>query len=80
MIPQGTRFRLPASYDVNQITDPFARMMATAMRDYGLITTDTSGGVVVAGKTKRREEKRRGYERRGEERKNKTKKEREIGE
>ena len=51
MIPQGTRFRLPASFDVNQITDPFARMMATAMRDYGLITTDTSGGVVVAGKT-----------------------------
>ena len=49
MIPEGTRFRLPFNFNVSTIPNAFARVIATALRDYGMITADTSGGVVLYG-------------------------------
>jgi len=43
IVPEGTRFRLPPNVNLSGITLPFAKVMATAIRDYGLITRDTAG-------------------------------------
>jgi hypothetical protein len=46
-IPEGTRLRLDPGYDLSQISNPFARMLAVAARDYGMIVHDGSAGVVI---------------------------------
>jgi len=43
IIPEGTRFRLPHNIDLTNVTNSFAKMMAIAIRDYGLIMRDTAG-------------------------------------
>lgn len=40
---QGQYLRLPADYDVESIPHPYARMIATAARDYGLVLQDIAG-------------------------------------
>jgi hypothetical protein len=47
-IPQGTTFRLPATLDVLQLQmDPYARMLAQAAKDHGIVVRDTAGAVVL---------------------------------
>ena len=41
--PEGLRFRLPATFNPATIANGFARMVATAARDYGFVINDTSG-------------------------------------
>lgn len=40
---EGQYLRLPSDFDVESISHPFARMVATAMRDYGLVLQDIAG-------------------------------------
>jgi hypothetical protein len=45
-IPEGTRFRLPASLDVDALhLPPMARMLAKAAQSYGIIVRDRAGAV-----------------------------------
>jgi hypothetical protein len=45
-IPEGTRFRLPPSLDINRLgLPPVTRMIAEAAQRYGLIVRDQSGAV-----------------------------------
>jgi hypothetical protein len=45
-IPQGTLFRLPASFDLAGIRlDPLARMIAEAVQKHGMLVRDTAGVV-----------------------------------
>jgi hypothetical protein len=46
-IPQGARFRLDPSYDVNQLKNPIVRMIAKAVQDYGMVLNNTTGGGVT---------------------------------
>ena len=47
-MPEGTRFRLPASVDVRALgLTPVATMIAKAAQKYGLVVMDQSGGVAV---------------------------------
>ena len=47
-IPEGARFRIPESVDLDQIAmDPYARMVARAVQKYGMIVRDTAGAVVL---------------------------------
>jgi hypothetical protein len=47
-IPQGTTFRLPASVDLDLIDmDPYARMIARAVQQHGMVVRDTAGAVVL---------------------------------
>src|SRR5207244_9339906 len=47
-IPEGTRFRLDPSLDLNALHLPrVTRMIAVAAQRYGLIVRDTAGSVVV---------------------------------
>src|SRR4051794_14012557 len=39
-VQEGTRFRLPAGYNVNALPTPYLRAFAKAVRDYGMIVTD----------------------------------------
>lgn len=43
----GQRLRLPANFDLNTVKDPYARMVAEAVRDYGFILSDTAGCVCI---------------------------------
>ncbi|MCP3992112.1 MAG: hypothetical protein GY724_23780 [Actinomycetia bacterium] len=40
---EGQYMRLPLDYDVDSITHPYARMIAIAARDYGLVLQDVAG-------------------------------------
>jgi FG-GAP-like repeat/IPT/TIG domain len=46
--PMGARFRLKASVDISQFT-PQARIIAQAMKDYGLIVTDNGSNFFFSG-------------------------------
>lgn len=46
-IPQGARFRLDPDYDVSRLEHPIVRMIATAVRDYGMVLNNTTGGGVL---------------------------------
>jgi hypothetical protein len=46
-IPQGARFRLGADYKVSQLQNPFVRMLARAVQDYGMVLDNTTGGGVA---------------------------------
>ena len=47
-ILEGTRFRLPASVDVDKLhLTPIGKLVARAAQDYGFIVTDKSGAVAV---------------------------------
>jgi hypothetical protein len=47
-IPEGTRFRLDPSVNVNSLNlSPLAKMIAKAAQTYGFIVTDQSGAVAV---------------------------------
>lgn len=49
-LAMGQMLRLPADLDLDSLTlSPTARMIAQAAQDYGLIVTDTSGAVALAG-------------------------------
>jgi len=41
--PEGLRFRLPAAFDHTTLANPFARMVARCLRDYGAVINDNSG-------------------------------------
>jgi hypothetical protein len=43
-VPQGARFRLDPGFDVSRIENPIARMIATAVQDYGMVLNNTTGG------------------------------------
>ncbi|HEX8649069.1 MAG TPA: carbohydrate-binding domain-containing protein [Thermoleophilaceae bacterium] len=46
-IPAGTRFRLPASLDIDSLSlTPYAKILAKAIQRYGMVARD-SGGLVV---------------------------------
>lgn len=40
-MPEGTRFRFPSNSSFDSISNPFALLLATSIRDYGLIARDT---------------------------------------
>jgi hypothetical protein len=40
---EGQYLRFPADYDIDSLTHPYARMLATAVRDYGLVLVDEAG-------------------------------------
>lgn len=42
-IREGQRLRLPPDYPVDSLPTPFARMVAKAIRDYGLVLVDDAG-------------------------------------
>ena len=48
-VPQGARFRLPESVNLDQIDmdpidmDPYARMVASAVQNYGIVVRDPAG-------------------------------------
>jgi hypothetical protein len=49
-IPEGTRFRLPASVDLSKIAlPPVTRMIAVAAQKYGIIVRDHAGSVAFYG-------------------------------
>ncbi len=39
-LPMGSRVRLPSSFDVNTLTSPVARILATQLQQYGIILAD----------------------------------------
>jgi len=41
-VPQGARFRIDPNFDVNRIDNPIARMVATAVQDYGMVLNNTT--------------------------------------
>lgn len=41
--PEGARLRLKDSIDINAYSDPYARMLAVALREYGAIIIDNAG-------------------------------------
>ncbi len=45
-IPQGARFRLDPSFDVEGIGNPIVRMLAEAVQDYGMVLNNTTGSGV----------------------------------
>jgi hypothetical protein len=49
-IPEGTRFRLDPSVDVDSLkASPFVKMLARAAQDYGIVVRDKSGSVSLYG-------------------------------
>jgi hypothetical protein len=46
-IPEGARLQLDPSFDVNSLTHPYARVIARALIDYGMIVVDNSGSPKV---------------------------------
>ena len=44
-VPEGTRLRLPASFVVDPSAPKLLQMIEEAVRDYGFVVWDTSGGV-----------------------------------
>jgi hypothetical protein len=49
-IPEGTRFRLPASLDLSKLAlPPVTRMIAVAAQKYGIIVRDHAGSVAFYG-------------------------------
>lgn len=44
-LPAGARLRLKSSVNINAITDPFQKMVATAWRKYGMFVGDQGGGL-----------------------------------
>jgi hypothetical protein len=51
-IPEGTRFRLDPTLDVNSLgLHPVAAMVARAAQQYGFIVADTAGAVAVVGES-----------------------------
>jgi hypothetical protein len=44
---EGMCFRLPATYDLSGIADPFVRAVCTAIRDFGLYLKDKGGSVAI---------------------------------
>ncbi|MGI4893806.1 MAG: hypothetical protein ACRYF3_01680 [Janthinobacterium lividum] len=51
-IPEGTRFRLDPSLDLDTLAlSPMARMVARAAQTYGFIVTDRSGAVAVTAQS-----------------------------
>jgi hypothetical protein len=46
--PMGARFRLKASVDISQL-DPQSRIVAQAMKDYGLIVADNGSNFFISG-------------------------------
>jgi len=40
---EGQYLRLPSDFDVEAVSHPYARMIATAARDYGLVVQDVAG-------------------------------------
>lgn len=52
-IAMGQLLRLPADFDLGELNlSPAARTIAQAAQDYGIIITDTSGAVALAGEHK----------------------------
>lgn len=45
-VPEGTIFRLPPDYVPPSTFSPFLAMLTTAVRDYGLIVVDLTGGTL----------------------------------
>jgi hypothetical protein len=43
-IPQGARFRLGPDYKVAQLENPFVRMIARAVKNYGMVLDNSTGG------------------------------------
>jgi hypothetical protein len=55
-VPEGARFRLPASLDLDALgLTPFARMVAEAAQRHGMIVRDRAGAVVLFGEEGGRE-------------------------
>jgi hypothetical protein len=52
-IPQGTMFRLPASYVVPSTLTPFAQAVQRAIRDYGVVVVDRSATIALYGEDPR---------------------------
>lgn len=50
---EGQRLRLPADFDTSTISDPLARMVAEAARDYGIIVHDFGGCFCIQGESGR---------------------------
>lgn len=50
---EGQRLRLPADFDVSGIEHPVARMVATAVRDYGIVVQDYGGCFCLQGESGR---------------------------
>jgi hypothetical protein len=49
-IPEGTRFRLPASLNLDAMPmSPLVRMMAKAVQKYGMVVRDKGGSVAFYG-------------------------------
>ncbi len=48
--PMGLRLRLRADYDISRFTGQ-ARVIATAMKRYGLMVADTGGNWFISGET-----------------------------
>jgi hypothetical protein len=48
MVPMGARFRLKASVDISQM-DPESKVVAQAMKDYGLILADNGSNFFFSG-------------------------------
>jgi hypothetical protein len=46
-LPEGARLRLDPSFDVNALTQPFARMIAKAAQDYGIVVRDQTASVTT---------------------------------
>lgn len=45
-IPQGGRFRLDPDYEISRLEHPVVRMIARAVRDYGMVMNNTTGAGV----------------------------------
>jgi hypothetical protein len=45
--PEGLRLRLPRSVDTSRIANPFARMIARTMQEYGFVINDRSGAASI---------------------------------
>ncbi len=43
LIPEGTRLQLDPNWDINQLSNPKARIIAKALQDYGMYNIDNSG-------------------------------------
>jgi hypothetical protein len=48
-IPEGSRFKLPASTYIDPAWPPMLKMIVTAARDYGIIVRDQAGAVTLFG-------------------------------
>lgn len=47
--PMGQRFRLKASFDINRLASPEARIIAAALKKYGMILADNGSAWYISG-------------------------------